>query len=105
MKTKLMLAAAVLAVFAPPTRAEMSGLPPEIQFWLVQPTIPVAEASVRQLGMTTGEALPAAEAKVKQPSMTTGEGPDVPYPRARPNENMDELGITRGVPYPRARPK
>jgi len=76
MKTKLMLAAAVLAVFAAPARAEMSGVPPEIQFWLVQPTIPVAEASVRQLRMTTGEALPAAEAKVKQPRMTTGEGPD-----------------------------
>ena len=55
MKTKLMLAAAVLAVFAAPARAEMSGVPPEIQFWLVQPTIPVAEASVRQLRMTTGE--------------------------------------------------
>lgn len=96
MKTKLMLAAAVLAVFAAPAR---------IQFWLVQPTIPVAEASVRQLRKTTGEALLAAEAKVKQPRMTTGEGPDVPYPRARPKDNMDELGITRGVPYPRARPK
>src|SRR4051794_15088144 len=100
MKTKLMLAAAVLAVFAAPARAEMSGVPPEIQFWLVQPTIPVAEASVRQLRKTTGEALPAAEAKVKQPRMTTGEGPDVPYPRARPNDNMDELGINARCSLP-----
>jgi len=108
MKTKLMLAAAVLAVFAAPARAEMggvpsemqfwllvdpavlanaswldrrfesqwrgmvvqsvpsaptreqtqiSGVPKEVQFWLLQPTVPVAEAGVvRQLRETTGQA-------------------------------------------------
>jgi hypothetical protein len=130
--TRLMLAVAALAAFAaPPARAEMSGVPPEIQFrlvqlgtlqlgtpamhldaswvdrrfdwlgevvqfvpsamtgehaeisgvakevqfWLLQPTVPAAEASVvRQPRTTTG-----------QTPTTTGEGRGVPYPPPRPN--------------------
>lgn len=95
MKTKLMLAAAVLATFAAPAHADISGIPLEMQFWLLQVATPAVHTNaswVNSRGMLVASVpehaeisgipkelqfwllqVPAVEANVRQPRTTTGE--------------------------------
>jgi hypothetical protein len=103
MKTKMMLTAAVFAVFAATARAEMAGVPHEMQFWLFELGAPVIQLNailpVHQFywrgdpvyvptGAEPAEIsglprevqfwlleprLPAAELSIREPGFTTGE--------------------------------
>ena len=125
MKTKLMLAAAVLAAFAAPACAEMSGIPPEMQFWLLQTATPAVHVNASWVN-SRGLVLPsvpgheeimgipkellfwvppptvaAAEATVRQPRTTTGQG--LPAADVNVRQPRTTTGEGLGVPYPRPR--